>query len=49
MKIGRYSFGSAVIQERYVYVYGGIVGQLKDSNKPILADIPVERFDYHTN
>ncbi|CDW74292.1 UNKNOWN [Stylonychia lemnae] len=51
MQNKRHSFGCSVVgeEERYVYVYGGITGQLKDSHKPILAGISVERFDIYDN
>lgn len=52
MKKPRHSFAALTfgdILNQVIYVYGGIVGKLDGSNKPILADVPIERFDIQKN
>jgi hypothetical protein len=45
MTNARHSFAATVIDDRYIYVYGGIIGAMNGSHKPILADHVVERYD----
>lgn len=49
MTNSRHSFSATVFDEKYVYVYGGVVGQLDNSHSPILAAVVVEKYDFHND
>ena len=48
MTQSRHSFSATAFENRYVYVYGGVIGSLENSHKPILAS-GVEKYDFHSN
>lgn len=45
----RHSFSASTFEDRYVYVYGGVVGNFSGKHEPMLANIVIERFDLHEN
>ena len=45
MKSSRCCFAAICIQERFIYVYGGIVGNVVNSIKPIMSSPIVEKYD----
>ena len=49
MNSRRCCFAATCINNKFIYVYGGISGNEEDTHKPILVDLTIEKYDVDMN